>query len=398
MPKISKRMSSIQQSPIVAMNNKAKALAAEGKDVINFSIGVPGFLPPKRVYDAARNALEHDGGSYLHSRGSDTLVNAFLGRLKKDGFHYTAEEVTCAVGAKNALNNLFIALLDDGDEVIYPSPFWSSYEDNITMYGGVNVAVPCPASADYKMTGEQLENAITNKTKIFLFNNPSNPTGMVYSKEEVRALGDVLVNHPDVWIISDDLYDKMIFDGEEFHHLSHTHPELKERMIIVQSVSKTYGMPGWRVGMVAGQKMLIDTLLTITANTFMNIPAVTQAAAAEAFAGDHDFVREKCSEFEEKRNIVMDVLGEIKGLICPFPRGAFYAFPHIGNHIGKSYKGTKIKSDIHFCELLLENEFVACVPGSAFGDDTAFRLSYAMDNEKLKDGLHRLEKFIAEIS
>lgn len=398
MPSISKRMSSIKQSPIVAMNNKAKAMTADGVDVINFSIGVPGFLPPKRIYDAAREALEHDSGAYLHSRGSDTLVNAFLGRLKKDGFDYSANEVTCAVGAKNALNNLFIALLDEGDEVIYPSPFWSSYEDNISMYGGVNIAVACPATQDYKMTGAQLENAITNRTKIFLFNNPSNPTGMVYSKEEIKALGDVLVKHPDIWIISDDLYDKMIFDGEEFHHLLHTHPELKERMIIVQSVSKTYGMPGWRVGMIAAQKLLIDTLLTITANTFMNIPAVTQAAAAEAFAGDHEFVREKCVEFQEKRDIVMSAINEIEGLICPFPRGAFYAFPHIGNFIGKSFKGEKIASDIQFCELLLEHAHIACVPGSAFGDKTAFRLSYAMDNERLTEGLRRLKSFISEIS
>ena len=397
MPNLAKRMSAVKPSPTVAVNNKAKALKAQGVDVINFSLGVPNFLPPQRVYDAAMAALKNDNGSYLGGRGETALLDAFQKRLQEDGFHYEHNEMTCALGAKNALNNLYLALMDENEEVIYPSPFWPSYEDVITMYGGINKPITCSAEANYKLTPQQLEEAITEKTKIFLFNNPSNPTGMVYTKEEIHALGEVLIRNPHVWVISDDLYDKMIYDGEKFYHLLHTHPELKERLFIVQSISKNYGMPGWRVGMVAGPKEGIDVLVKITGNTMMNLPAVTQAAAAEAFAGDHSFVAEKCIEFQKKRDAVMDVLNNIEGIVCPLPKGAFFVFPNISAFIGKQYKGETIKSDVHMCELLLDHAHVACVPGSAFGDAGALRISYSLEDEKLQKGLRQFKTFMEDL-
>ena len=398
MPQLANRMSKVQQSPIVAMNNYAKKLAAEGKDIFNLTIGVPGFLPPKHVYDAAHKAVDNDTGAYLANQGSDELISAFQGRMTRAGFSYDKNEFCVAQGAKNALNNLFIALMNDGEEVLYPAPYWSSYYDNIAMYGGVNVAVQCEAENGYKITPEQLEKAITDKTKIFLFNNPSNPTGMVYSEAEITALGDVLKKYPKIWIISDDLYDTLIFDGKKFHHFLDTHPELKERTIIVQSVSKTYGMPGWRVGMVAAPKKVVDTLRVINANTLMNVCGVAQAAAAAAWSGDQSFLEDNRKNFQRKRDMVMDTFNQINGMTCPKPEGAFYAFPRISAFFGKTYKGEIIIDDTHLCRLLLEHEGVACVPGCAFGDPKGMRLSYALEDARLAEGLKRFVRFFNAIS
>lgn len=396
MPSVSDKFAHTEGSPIVAINMKAKAMAKEGREVFNFSIGVPGFLPPQHVYDAAREAVDEDSGAYLSSGGSDVARNAFMDLLKAQGFAYTLPETTVTMGAKNALTSLCQVLCNAGDEVLFPAPFWSNYIQTVEMADAVPVAIECSSEQNYKLTPEQLEEAINPKTKIFLFNNPSNPTGMVYTKEEIAGLAKVLKKH-NVWIISDDLYDKIIFDGEEFHHLLTAEPELRDRMLIVQSVSKSYGMPGWRVGFVAGPTGVIKMLTSMATNTFMNIPWVCQRAAAAAITGDQSFIEQRCAEFKEKRDLVMDVLGSIEGMVCPFPKGAFYAFPDVSHFIGKTYAGEKIADDVKLCELLLEHKGLACVPGSAFGHDDALRISYACDMETLKKGMRLFKEFFEEV-
>lgn len=397
MPNVSDKFSKSEGSAIVAINMKAKALAKEGREIFNFSIGVPGFLPPKHVYDAAKEAVDEDTGSYLPSGGSELAREAFIDLLAMQGFKYNLPETCVTMGAKNALTSLCMVLCNKGDEVLFPAPYWSSYIQTVEMADAVPVSIECGSAQNYKLTAEQLEAAITPKTKIFLFNNPSNPTGMVYTKQEIASLAAVLKKH-NVWIISDDLYDKIIFDGEEFHHLLTAEPELRDRMLIVQSVSKSYGMPGWRVGFVAAPEKIIKMMVSLASNTVMNIPWVSQKAAAAALSGDQTFITERCAEFKLKRDTVMDSLNSIEGMKCPFPKGAFYAFPDASHFIGKKYKGQIIENDVRLCELLLESKGIACVPGSAFGHEGALRISYACDMKILETGMVHFETFFHEIS
>lgn len=394
MPTTAAKMQSIKPSIIVEIADKARELKKQGRNIISFSIGVPNFVPAQHVYDAARHAVDNDVCNYLPGRGSDELIKAFIKRMELDGFSYSEKEVCVANGAKNALFNLFYVITDPGDEVIVPTPYWSSYEDIIEMNGGKMVTIRGGAEQHYKITAQQLEAAITPKTKALLFNNPSNPTGMVYTREEIKALGDVLAKH-DIWIISDDIYDKMIFDDLGHHHLLHTHPQLKDRVVIVQSISKTYGMPGWRVGMVAGPERIIKLHLTMMANTTMNVNGVAMAAAAAAFGGDHAWVAEVRDTFQAKRDMVVEALNDVDGLLCPKPQGAFYAFPDVSAYFGAEYKGEIIRDDVHVCNLLLDHHDLALVPGSAFGEPNSVRISYACPTEQLCEGLQRFAAFFA---
>lgn len=397
MPNIAKRMSNVSPSAIVQVTNKVRAMKAEGRKVISFSIGVPNFTPPQHLFDAAHKEIDEGTLAYLPGRGTDELINAYLYRLEQDGFAgYKKENVAVTLGAKNALFDLFYSLIDEGDEVIIPTPYWTSYADWVDMVSAKGVYLRCGAEQNYKLTPEQLENAITPKTKMFLFNNPSNPTGMVYTRDEIKAIADVLVKH-DIWIISDDIYDKLIFDGEKFHHLLHVCPELQDRMIMTQSISKTYGLPGWRVGMVAAPEAVTKQILTMTSNTIMNVPGVMMAAAAAAFKGPHGFMGDLRTIFAEKRNMVMDSLAKVNGINCPKPQGAFYAFPDVSAYFGKTYNGKKLNNDVDVVEAILEEKEVAMVPGSAFGEPNSMRISYACSNEDLTEGLKRIEAFFAEI-
>ena len=255
--------------------------------------------------------------------------------------------------------------------------------------------IPCSAAENYKLSADKLRAAITPATKAFIFNNPSNPTGMLYTKEEVQALADVLVEYPDIWILSDDIYDKMVYGGATFHHLLDARPKLKDRMCIMQSISKSYGMPGWRVGMVAAPQAVIKHMLTFVGQALMNVPGVAMAAAAAAFAGDHTFLEPLKEGFAKKRDMVMDVLNALDGVTCPRPEGAFYAFPDVSALYGKtSAGGALISDDIAFCTALLEEEKVALIPGSGFGAPNGVRISYATDEETLKAGLAKFKSFI----
>lgn len=398
MLKFAARLGRAKPSAIMAVAEKARQLKAAGRDVISFSIGVPNFLPGAHVYEAARAALDHDSGQYGSNRGSEALLDAFIGHLESNGLSgYTHKNLVVGIGAKQVIYNLAEALLDEGDEIIFPTPYWTSYLDIADIVGAKVTLLPCPPEQDYKLTPQQLDDALASKPRVFLFNNPSNPTGMVYTREEIAALAEVLVRHPETWIITDDIYNRMVFDGIGYHNFVNAQPQLRERTIIIDSISKTYGMPGWRVGLAAAPESVAQALVTLNSNHITSLPEVVSAAAVAALSGPQDVPERMRDEFRDCRDKVMAVLDDIPGIRCPRPQGAFYAFPDISAAFGKRHAGTAINNDIDFCNALLEAKGVACVPGSAFGEPRSMRISYTCPREQLDDGLNRIREFFSEL-
>jgi aspartate aminotransferase len=399
MPQLARRMGRAKPSAIMAVAEKAKALKASGRDIISFSIGVPNFLPGDHVYAAAREALSKDSGQYGSNRGADALLDAFLKHIEAVGLTgYTKANCSTGIGAKHMLYNLAEALLDEGDTIAYAVPYWTTYADIADICNAKRLELPCPASQNYKLTPAQLDAALATKPKIFLFNNPNNPTGMVYSKDEVAALAAVLVKHPDTWIVADDIYNRMVFDGLGYHNFLHSQPSLRDRVIFVDSLSKTYGMPGWRVGFMAGPEVVAKAVTTLNSNHITNIPEVITAAGVAALTGPQDVPTQRNAEFQVKRDQVMAVMNSIPGVICPKPQGAFYVFPDISCAFGKKHGDSKIENDVDFCNVLLEAKGVACVPGSAFGEPRALRISYTCPSAQLPEGLRRFQEFFAELT
>lgn len=399
MPLLARRIGRAKPSAIMAVAEKAKKLKAEGRDIISFSIGVPNFLPGDHVYQAARDALAKDSGQYGSNRGTDALLDAFLQHIEALGLTgYTRANVSTGIGAKHILYNLAESLLDEGDTIVYPSPYWTTYADIADIVNAKAVPLPCPAGQDYKLTPAQLDEALATHTpKVFLFNNPSNPTGMVYTREEVAALADVLVKYPDTWIVTDDIYNRMLFDGLAYTNFVQARPELRDRTVFVDSLSKTYGMPGWRVGFMAGPEVVAKALTTMNSNHITNVPEVVTAAAIAALTGPQDVPVAKNAEFQAKRDQVLAAMEAIPGVICPRPQGAFYVFPDISCAFGKSHDGTTIANDVDFCNALLDAKGVACVPGSAFGEPRALRISYTCPTPQLAPGLQRFQEFFSEL-
>jgi len=392
------RMSRAKPSAIMLVAEKAKQLKAMGRDIISFSIGVPNFLPGDHVYQAARDSLSKDSGSYGSNRGSDALIDAFLQHMRDAGIQgYERKNAAVGIGAKHVLYNVMEALLDEGDEIIFPAPYWTSYFDIAEIIGAKIKLLPCPAEQNYKLTPQQLDAALSEKTKVFLFNNPSNPTGMVYTREELSALADVLVKYP-VWIIADDIYNRMVFDGVGYHNIINIRPELRDRTIIVDSISKTYGMPGWRMGFMAGPEHVAQAVVTLNSNHITNVPEVVTAAAIAALTGPQTITQQKCAEFSARRDEVLATLDAIPGVRCPRPQGAFYVFPDISCAFGKKHSGQLIANDVDFCNALLDAKGVACVPGSAFGEPRALRISYTCKATELTEGLKRIKDFFAELA
>ena len=400
MPQFARRIGRAKPSAIMQVAEKAKRLKAEGRDIISFSIGVPNFLPGDHVYAAVRDALSSDSGQYGSNRGSDALLDAFLGHMEEIGLTgYTRANCAIGIGAKHVIYNLAEALLDDGDTIAFPTPYWTSYLDIAEILDAKVELMPCPPEQDYKLTPAQLDAALAKKPRVFLFNNPSNPTGMVYSRDEISALADVIARHPDTWVITDDIYNRMVFDGVGYHNFVHARPELRDRVIFIDSLSKTYGMPGWRVGFMAGPEAVARAVVTMNSNHITSLPEVTQAAAIAALAGPQDIPAAKRAEFEAKRDQVMAVLARIPGVVCPKPQGAFYVFPDVSCAFGKTHAptGAKIGNDIELCNALLEAKGVACVPGSAFGEPRSLRISYTCPTPQLAPGMERIEQFFAEL-
>ena len=399
MPRLATRTGRAKPSAIMVIAEKAKQLKAEGKDVVNFSIGVPNFLPGDHVYQAVRDWTSRDSGAYGSNRGAPALLDAIVSHFKQSGLDgYTRNQVTVGIGAKQVLYNLCEALLDEGDEIVFPSPYWTSYVDIAEILGAKITVLECPPEQNYKLTPAQLDKALASRPKVFLFNNPSNPTGMVYSRDEVAALAEVLVKHPDTWIITDDIYNRLVFDGIGYHNFVQFKPELRERTFIMDSLSKTYGMPGWRVGFVAGPEAGIKGLVTLNSNHITCLPEITEVAAITALTGPQAIPSAKRDEFSKRRDEVVNALLAIPGVKCPRPQGAFYAFPDISVAFGKSHNGRPIGNDVDFCKALLEDKFVATVPGSAFGEPRSLRISYTCAPEQLQKGLARIQSFFAELS
>lgn len=399
MPKLAARTGRAKPSAIMVIAETAKQLKAEGKDVVNFSIGVPNFLPGDHVYQAVREWMPRDSGGYGSNRGAPALLDAIVAHFKDSGLDgYTRANVTVGIGAKQVLYNLCEALLDEGDEIVFPTPYWTSYVDIAEILGAKITLLPCPPEQNYKLTPAQLDKALQSNPKVFLFNNPSNPTGMVYSRDEIKALADVLVKHPNTWVIADDIYNRLVFDGIGYHNVVQFRPELRERTFIMDSLSKTYGMPGWRVGFVAGPEAGVKALVTLNSNHITCLPEITEAAAFAALTGPQDIPAAKCGELSKRRDEVVNALVSIPGVKCPRPQGAFYAFPDISVAFGKSHNGKPIENDIDFCKALLEDKFVATVPGSAFGEPRSLRISYTCAPAQLQKGLDRIKQFFAELS
>jgi aspartate aminotransferase len=401
MPQLASRVGRAKPSAIMQVAEKAKRLKSEGRDIISFSIGVPNFLPGDHVYAAAREALSHDSGQYGSNRGSDALLDAFLAHMAEVGLTgFTRANCATGIGAKHVIFNLAEALLDEGDTIVFPTPYWTSYLDIAEIVNAKIEQLPCGPAQNYKLRPEQLEAALAKKPKVFLFNNPSNPTGMVYTRDEITALADVLVRYPDTWIITDDIYNRMVFDGIGYHNFLHARPELRDRLVFIDSLSKTYGMPGWRVGFMAGPEQVAKAVVALNSNHITNLPEVTTAAAIAALTGPQDIPRAKNAEFAAKRDQVMDALSQIPGLVCPRPQGAFYVFPDVSAYYGKTHgpTGLKVGNDIELCSALLEAKGVACVPGSAFGEPRALRISYTCPTPQLAPGLARIVEFFAELA
>jgi len=401
MLQLARRMSRAKPSAIMMVAEKAKRLKAAGRDIISFSIGVPNFLPGDHVYAAARDALAKDSGQYGSNRGSDALLDAFLKHIEQVGLTgYTKANCATGIGAKHVIYNICEALLDEGDTITFPTPYWTSYVDIAEILDAKIDLLPCPAEQDYKLTPAQLDAALAKKPRVFLFNNPSNPTGMVYTKAEIDALADVVAKYPDTWVITDDIYNRMVFDGVGYHNFVNARPELRDRVIFIDSLSKTYGMPGWRVGFMAGPEVVAQAVTTMNSNHITNIPEIVTAAAVAALSGPQDVPTAKCAEFQGKRDQVMAALTAIPGVVCPKPQGAFYAFPDISVAFGKTHQptGLAIGNDVDFCNALLEAKGVACVPGSAFGEPRALRISYTCPTPQLAPGLARIQEFFAELA
>jgi aspartate aminotransferase len=398
MPKLATRTGRAKPSAIMVIADKAKQLKAEGKDVVNFSIGVPNFLPGDHVYQAVRDWMPRDSGGYGTNRGAPALLDAIVAHFRQSGLDgYTRNNVTVGIGAKQVLYNLCEALLDEGDEIVFPSPYWTSYVDIAEILGAKISILECPPEQDYKLTPAQLDKALASKPKVFLFNNPSNPTGMVYTRDEIAALAEVLAKHPDTWIIADDIYNRLVFDGIGYHNFVQFKPELRERTFIMDSLSKTYGMPGWRVGFVAGPEAGVKALVTLNSNHITCLPEITEVAAIAALSGPQEIPAARREDFSKRRDDVVNALLAIPGVKCPRPQGAFYAFPDISVAFGKSHNGKPIGNDVDFCKALLEDKFVATVPGSAFGAPRSLRISYTCAPDQLQKGLARIQSFFAEL-
>ncbi len=398
MPQLARRIGRAKPSAIMLIADKAKRLKAEGRDIISFSIGVPNFLPGEHVYAAAREAIAKDSGQYGSNRGSDALLDALLGHVAGIGLTgYGRANCAVGIGAKQVIYNLAEALLDEGDSIAFPVPYWTSYLDIAEIVNAKVDLLPCPATQHYKLTPAQLDAALAKKPKVFLFNNPSNPTGMVYTCEEIAALAEVIARHPDTWIITDDIYNRMVFDGLEYANFVQFRPELRDRTIFLDSLSKTYGMPGWRVGFMVGPEVVANAVTTLNSNHITSLPEVVTAAAVAALSGPQDIPAQKCAEFQSRRDQVVAALTAIPGVVCPVPQGAFYAFPDIACAFGKSHACVKIENDVDFCGALLDAKGVACVPGSAFGEPRGLRISYTCPPAQLAPGMARIQEFFAEL-
>ncbi|MBB5752823.1 pyridoxal phosphate-dependent aminotransferase [Prosthecomicrobium pneumaticum] len=392
-------LSRIKPSATIAVTNKARELKAAGRDVIGLGAGEPDFDTPDNIKDAAIRAIREGKTKYTAVDGMPELKAAIVDKFKRENrLTYAQNQVTVGTGGKQVLYNALMATLNPGDEVIVPAPYWVSYPEMVALGGGTPVEIVGPQEKGFKIGPEALEAAITPKTKWLILNSPSNPTGAGYTRAELRALADVLLRHPQVWIMTDDMYEHLVFDGFVFSTIAEVEPALYGRTLTVNGVSKAYAMTGWRIGYGAGPVELIKAMGTIQSQSTSNPSSVSQWAAVEALTGPQDFIPKNAELFRRRRDLVVSMLNQAKGIVCPNPEGAFYVFPSVKDTIGKtSAGGVTLKTDEDFVSALLEEEGVAVVQGSAFGLGPNFRVSYATSETLLEEACSRIQRFCANL-
>ena len=389
----------IKPSPTIAVTDKARALKAAGRDVIGLGAGEPDFDTPDNIKRAAIKAIEAGKTKYTAVDGIPELKAAICAKFKREnGLDYKPSQVTVGTGGKQVLFNALLATLNPGDEVVMPAPYWVSYPDIVLLAGATPVIVPTTMESGFKIKAEALEKAITKNTKWFIFNSPSNPSGAAYSRAEVKAVTDVLVKHPHVWVLTDDMYEHLVYDDFEFSTPAQVEPKLYERTLTLNGVSKAYCMTGWRIGYAAGPEFLVKAMATLQSQSTTNPSSISQWASVEALTGPQDFIAKNNASFKERRDLVVSMLNQAKGLHCPKPEGAFYVYPSCAETMGRTApSGKKLATDEDFVTELLEAEGVAVVQGTAFGLGPAFRISYASKNEDLEEACRRIQRFCGNL-
>ncbi|MBF0335902.1 MAG: pyridoxal phosphate-dependent aminotransferase [Alphaproteobacteria bacterium] len=392
---IASRLSLIKPSPTIAVTQKAAELKAQGRDVIGLGAGEPDFDTPDNIKKAGAEAIDRGETKYTAVNGTLALRKAICAKFEREnGLKYTPDQVTVGTGGKQVIYNALMATLDKGDEVIIPAPYWVSYPDITLLAEGDPVFVECPESSGFKLRPDDLERAITPRTKWLILNSPSNPTGAAYSWDEMKALTDVLVKHPHVWVMTDDMYEHLVYDGFRFCTPAQVEPRLMDRTLTMNGVSKAYAMTGWRIGYAAGPTALINAIAKIQSQSTTHACSIAQAASVEALNGPQDFIAERGAIFAQRRDLVVGLLNDIPGITCKTPEGAFYVYPSCAGTLGKKTpEGKVIASDGDFVTLLLESEGVAVVQGEAFGLSPYFRISYATSNEALTEACKRIKRF-----
>ena len=391
---LSQRLTKIKPSLTVSINVKANALRAEGRDVLVLAAGEPDFDTPVNIRNAAVKAMEEGQTRYVPGKGTPALQKAIIKKFQQDNdIKYSPDEIMVGVGGKHIIYNAMMATLNPNDEVIIPAPFWVSYPDIVMLAEGKPVIVKCDASQDFKITPEQLEKNISENTKWLMLNSPSNPTGAVYSFNELKAISEVLLKHPDVLVMTDDIYEKIIYDDNKFFTIASVEPKIKNRTLTLNGVSKAYCMTGWRLGYCGGPKDIIAGMNKIQSQSTTSTSSISMAASVEALNGNQDFIEKHNIQFKKRRDMVVEKLNKIQGLSCAAPPGAFYVYPSCVGVIGKQTpKGNTINTDEDFMNYLLDSEGVAGVHGEAFGLSPYFRISYATDNKTLIDACERIER------
>jgi len=396
---ISDSLKRIKPSPTIAVSQKAKELKAAGKDVIGLGAGEPDFDTPENIKNAAIKAIKDGDTKYTTVDGTNALKEAIVKKFKRENnINYTVDQITVGAGGKHVIYNLMMATLNKGDEVIIPAPYWVSYPDIVLLAGANPVVIECSEEQGFKLSAKDLESKINNNTKWLILNSPSNPTGACYSEQEIKNLSQVLKRNPHVNILSDDIYEHITYDGFKFFTIAQI-PEIKNKVVTMNGVSKSYAMTGWRIGYAAGDRDIIKAIAKIQSQSTTNPSSISQAAAVEALNGKQDFISVRAKAFQERRDFVVNSLNAIEGINCIKPNGAFYVFPSCKGLIGKKDKnGKKITSDTDFVESLLENNEVAVVQGSAFGLEGFFRISYATSMDKLQEAMKRIKLFCESLN
>ena len=396
---ISDSLKRIKPSPTIAVTQKAKELKAAGKDVIGLGAGEPDFDTPNNIKDAAIKAIKDGHTKYTTVDGTRALKEAIVNKFKRENsLNYSIDQITVGAGGKHVIYNLMMATLNKGDEVIIPAPYWVSYPDIVLLAGANPVVIECSEEQGFKLNAKDLESKINNNTKWLILNSPSNPTGACYTEQEIKNLAHVLKRNPHVNILSDDIYEHVIYENFNFFTIAQI-PDIKNKVVTMNGVSKSYAMTGWRIGYAAGDKEIIKAIAKIQSQSTTNPSSISQAAAVEALNGKQDFIQIRARAFQERRDFVVNSLNAIEGISCIKPDGAFYVFPSCKGVIGKKDKnGRKILSDTDFVESLLENNGVAVVQGSAFGLEGFFRISYATSMDKLEESMNRIKNFCENLS